>query len=417
MSNTLAGAPDRHRLGIITLLGVVSGLPLLLTGSTLLTRMRVEGIEMATIGFFAWVHLPYTFKFLWAPLLDRYRLPFLGRRRGWMLLWQLLLVAGIALLGLVNPSDHINLLFAFALVVAVCAASLDIVVDAYRTEVLEEHERGPGGALYVTGYRAALVLSGAGVLILADYMSWSEAYFLLAGIMLLTVVVTLLAAPAAEVRGSPKTLKEAAWLPLRDLATRDHAVAIVIFLLLYKLGESIAGHLIHPFLIDTGFSTSAVGAINKGVGLPAAIAGTLLGGIAVTRLGVRRSLLIFGVLQAAPNLLYAYQYQAGPDHGLLAIVVTVDQFCNGLATAALVVFLMSLCDRRFTAFQYAALSSATSVLGRFVSGWSGVIQEDVGWPWFFAASALATLPALAILLFLPAEIGAPQTISATIDQE
>jgi PAT family beta-lactamase induction signal transducer AmpG len=417
MSNTLAGAPDRHRLGIITLLGVVSGLPLLLTGSTLLTRMRVEGIEMATIGFFAWVHLPYTFKFLWAPLLDRYRLPFLGRRRGWMLLWQLLLVAGIALLGLVNPSDHINLLFAFALVVAVCAASLDIVVDAYRTEVLEEHERGPGGALYVTGYRAALVLSGAGVLILADYMSWSEAYFLLAGIMLLTVVVTLLAAPAAEVRGSPKTLKEAAWLPLRDLATRDHAVAILIFLLLYKLGESIAGHLIHPFLIDTGFSTSAVGAINKGVGLPAAIAGTLLGGIAVTRLGVRRSLLIFGVLQAAPNLLYAYQYQAGPDHGLLAIVVTVDQFCNGLATAALVVFLMSLCDRRFTAFQYAALSSATSVLGRFVSGWSGVIQEDVGWPWFFAASALATLPALAILLFLPAEIGAPQTISATIDQE
>lgn len=417
MSNSPVGAPDRHRLGIITLLGVVSGLPLLLTGSTLLTRMRVEGIEIATIGFFAWVHLPYTFKFLWAPLLDRYRLPFLGRRRGWMLLWQLTLVAGIAILGLVNPADHINLLFALALIVAVCAASLDIVVDAYRTEILEEHERGPGGALYVTGYRAALVLSGAGVLILADYMSWSEAYFLLAAIMLITVIVTFLAAPAPEVRGSPKTLAEAAWLPLRDMATRNHALAIFIFLLLYKLGESTAGHLIHPFLIDTGFSTSAVGAINKGVGLPAAIAGTLLGGIAVTRLGVRRSLLIFGVLQAAPNLLYAYQYQAGPDHGLLALVVTIDQFCNGLATAALVVFLMSLCDRRFTAFQYAALSSATSVLGRFVSGWSGVIQEGVGWPWFFAGSALATLPALVILLFLPTEIGAPQAISVTMDQE
>lgn len=417
MANSPAGAPDRHRLGIVTLLGVVSGLPLLLTGSTLLTRMRVEGIEIATIGFFAWVHLPYTFKFLWAPLLDRYRLPFLGRRRGWMLFWQLTLVVGIAGLGVIDPSSHINFLFAIALLVAICAASLDIVVDAYRTEILEEHERGPGGALYVTGYRAALVLSGAGVLILADYMSWREAYFLLAGIMLVTIVITFMAAPAPKVKGSPQTLGEAAWLPLRDLATRNHALSILVFLLLYKLGESTAGHLIHPFLIDTGFSTSAVGAINKGVGLPAAIAGTLLGGYAVTRLGVKRSLLYFGVLQAAPNLLYAYQHQAGADHALLAIVVTVDQFCNGLATAALVVFLMSLCDRRFTAFQYAALSSATSVLGRFVSGWSGVIQEGIGWPWFFAGSALATAPALVILLFLPTEIGAPAANSVTIDDE
>jgi PAT family beta-lactamase induction signal transducer AmpG len=379
--------------------------------------MRVEGIEIATIGFFAWAHLPYTFKFLWAPLLDRFRVPFLGRRRGWMLLWQLTLVVGIAGLGLINPSSHVNLLFAVALIVAICAASLDIVVDAYRTEILEPHERGPGGALYVTGYRAALVLSGAGVLILADYMSWSEAYFLLAGIMLITVVVTFMAAPAPKVVGSPKTLAQAAWRPLHDLATRQYAIAICAFLLLYKLGENIAGHLIHPFLIDVGFSTSAVGAINKGVGLPAAIAGTLLGGFAVTRLGVKRSLLIFGVLQAAPNLLYAYQYQAGPDHALLAFIVTTDQFCNGLATAALVVFLMSLCDRRFTAFQYAALSSITSVLGRIVSGWSGVIQESIGWPMFFAGSALGTLPALALLMFLPTDIGATETKSVTMDEE
>lgn len=417
MSNSPAGHSDRHRLGIIALLGLVSGLPFLLTGSTLLTRMRVEGIEITTIGFFAWVHLPYTFKPLWAPFLDRYRMPFLGRRRGWMLFWQLLLVVGIAALGLIEPSGHINLLFTLALVVAICSASLDIVVDAYRTEVLEEHERGPGGAVYVTGYRAALVLAGAGVLVLADFVSWREAYFLLAATMLVTIVVTFMAAPAEEVEGSPKTLREAAWQPMKDLASRNHAWAILIFLLLYKLGESIAGHLIHPFLIDLEFSTSAVGAINKGVGLPAAIAGTLLGGVAVTRLGVRRSLLIFGVLQAAPNLLYAYQYQAGADHALLAIVVTVDQFCNGLATAALVVFLMSLCDRRFTAFQYAALSSATSVLGRFVSGWSGVIQENIGWPWFFAASAIATLPALVILVFLPTEMGSPAANSVMIFEE
>jgi PAT family beta-lactamase induction signal transducer AmpG len=417
MSNLPVGDPDRHRLGIIALLGVVSGLPLLLTSSTLTSRMTLEGIDMATIGFFAWVHWPYTFKFLWAPLLDRYRLPFLGRRRGWMLCWQVLIALGIAALGVVEPKGNINLLFMLGLMVATFSASLDIVVDAYRTEVLEPDERGPGAAFFITGYRAAIVLSGAAVLVLADHMPWRMAYFLVAGVMLATVIVTLVAAPSEEVPGSPKTMREAVWPPLKDLATRKNAAYVFLFLLLFKLGERTASHLIHPFLLETGFSLSAVGTINKGVGLPAAIAGTILGGYGVTRFGVRRSLLVFGVLQAAPNLLYAYQHQVGADHGLLALVVIVDQFCNGMATAALVVLLMSLCDRRYTAFQYAALMALTSVLGLFASGWSGVIQEAIGWPWFFAASALGTAPALLILLFLPAEIGAPTENSVIIESE
>lgn len=406
-SQALSAAAKRHRLGIIALLGVVSGLPFLLTGSTLTTRLRVEHVGVATIGYFAWAHMPYTLKVFWAPLLDRIRLPFLGRRRGWMAVFQVALFLGILLLGATRPSDNLRVLFVIACMVCFFSASLDIVVDAYRTEVLEERERGPGGAVYVTGYRAALVIGGAGVLVASDFMPWSVAYYCLAGLMLATLLVTFAAERSPEVEGSPKTLREAALGPFRDLKSRQFGLAVLVFLLLYKVGEGIAGHLIHPFLIDVGFSASAVGAINKGVGLPAAIAGTLLGGVAVTSFGVRRSLLVFGLFQGAPNLLYALQSVRGADHVLLAVVVSVDQFCNGLATAALVVYLMSLCDRRFTAFQYAFLSSATSILGRFVSGWSGVLQEEVGWPWFFAFTALAGLPALIALALLPTDAGLP----------
>ncbi len=399
---------DRNRLAVIALLGMVSGLPFLLTGSTLMTRFRLEGVEIATIGYFAWVHLPYTFKFLWAPLLDRFSLPWLGRRRGWMLVFQLLLVAGIAVLGLFDPNDNIQLLFVLAVGVAIFSASLDIVIDAYRTEVLEDHERGPGGSYFVTGYRAAMVLAGAGVLVLSDFMPWSSAYFLLAGAMALTILATWVAKPAPQIHGQPKTFREAVVGPVSDLAKRKYFGIVLVFLLFYKLGENIAGQLIHPFLIDVGFEAGTIGLINKGVGMPASIAGTILGGFAVTRFGIHRSLLVFGVLQAVPNLLYGALFQVGPSDSMLTFVVVTDQFCNGLAVAALVVFLMSLCDRRFTAFQYAALSSATAVLGRFVSGWSGVIQTHIGWSWFFALSALAGIPALLVLLILPRDAALPE---------
>ncbi len=399
---------DRNRLALVALLGMVSGLPFLLTGSTLTTRMRVEGVEMATIGYFAWAHMPYTFKFLWAPLVDRFQLPWLGRRRGWMLACQLLLVVGIAVLGVIDPNSNIKAVFVVAIAVAIFSATLDIVVDAYRTEILEDHERGPGGSYFVTGYRAAMVLAGAGVLILSDSMPWREAYLLMAAAMLLTIAATFVAKPAPKVKGQPKTFREAVAGPLADFKSRTSVKIVLVFLLFYKLGENIAGQLIHPFLIDIGFDAGTVGLINKGVGMPASIAGTILGGFAVTRIGIHRSLLIFGILQAVPNLLYGMLVQVGPSEGALTLVVITDQFCNGLAVAALVVFLMSLCDRRFTAFQYAALSSATAILGRFVSGWSGVIQEEIGWQWFFTMSALAGLPALVVLLFLPKDAALPR---------
>lgn len=261
----------------------------------------------------------------------------------------------------------------------------------------------------MTGYRAAMVLAGAGVLVLSDSMPWKYAYFMMAGAMLLTIAATLVASPSPRVVGQPKSFREAVVGPVRDLVSRPYFRIVLVFLLFYKLGENVAGHLIHAFLIDVGFEASAVGLINKGVGMPASIAGTLLGGFAVTRIGIHRSLLIFGVLQAVPNLLYGMLVQIGPSEGALTGVVITDQFCNGLAIAALVVFMMSLCDRRFTAFQYAALSSASAVLGRVVSGWSGVIAAEIGYQSFFTITALAGLPALLILFFLPKGAALPQT--------
>lgn len=400
---------DRNRLALVALLGMVSGLPFLLTGSTMTTWFRVEGVALATIGYFSWVHIPYTLKFLWAPLIDRFELPWLGRRRGWMLLCQLLLVAGIALLGVLGPQSNLKGVFVLAVAVSIFSATLDIAIDAYRTDVLEEHERGMGGSYFVMGYRAAMVLAGAGVLALSDSMPWKYAYFMMAGAMLLTVAATYVASPAPRVVGQPKTFREAVAGPVGDLFSRPYFRIVLVFLLFYKLGENVAGHLVQPFLIDVGFEASTIGLINKGVGMPASIAGTLLGGYAVTRIGVHRSLLIFGILQAVPNLLYGMLVQIGPNEGALAGIVITDQFCNGLAIAALVVFMMSLCDRRFTAFQYAALSSASAVLGRFVSGWSGVMADGIGYQWFFSITALAGIPALLLLFFLPKGAAMPQT--------
>ncbi|MBL4634314.1 MAG: MFS transporter, partial [Kofleriaceae bacterium] len=230
-SSSTAAEPqhlDRNRLALVALLGMVSGLPFLLTGSTLTTRMRVEGVEMATIGYFAWAHMPYTFKFLWAPLVDRFQLPWLGRRRGWMLACQLLLVVGIAVLGVIDPNSNIKAVFVVAVAVAIFSATLDIVIDAYRTEVLEDHERGPGGSYFVTGYRAAMVLAGAGVLILSDSMPWREAYLLMAAAMLLTIAATFVAKPAPRVEGQPQTFREAVAGPLADFKSRTSVKIVLV---------------------------------------------------------------------------------------------------------------------------------------------------------------------------------------------
>jgi PAT family beta-lactamase induction signal transducer AmpG len=391
---------DSRRVAIMIPLGFASGMPNPLVGTTLTAWMATEGVSLATIGVFAFVSLPYNLKFLWAPLLDRYRLPWLGRRRDWMLLTQVLLLGAVAAMGFTSPAASPSTLAALALVVAFLGATQDIASDAYRTDTLATHERASGTAVFVAGYRLALIAAGAGALILSDLVPWRAVYWILSALMLVGVLGTLLA-PRPEARDlPPRTLGEAVVAPLVEVFRRHgtkSAVATLAIVMLYKVGDAFAGHLLIPFLMEMGFPRSEIGAVAKGLGLAATILGALLGGGLVAKLGLRRSLLAFGLLQAVANLLYALLAVTGRSHGLLVVSIGVDNLCGGLGTAAFVAYLMSLCNRRFTAFQYALLSGLSTVPGRVLGISSGVVAEAMGWPAFFLLTIAAAAPALALL--------------------
>lgn len=380
-------------------LGLSSGLPLLLTGSTLTAWLADEGVDLKAIGLFALVSLPYNVKFLWAPLLDRFALPGLGRRRGWMLATQLLLMLAIAALAGMEP--HASLALAVAAVaVAILSASQDIVVDAYRTELLPGTERGKGSAMYVTGYRIGMIVAGSGALVLADHVSWQTTYLLLAALMAVGVVATLLA-PATPAVAPPRTVHEAVIAPLGEFFTRERALIILAFILLYRVGDSLVGHMLTPFLLSVSFTKTEIGVLQKFLGLAATIAGVGLGGVLADRIGTWRALIYFGLLQAVANAGYLLLAVTGKSTAALVVAITVDQVCNGLGTAALVVFLMALCHQRFSATQYALFTSASTVLGRFLSSVSGYLIVTAGWTGFFVASIVIALPALVLLRWVP----------------
>jgi PAT family beta-lactamase induction signal transducer AmpG len=393
------------RVAIMLPLGFASGLPLMLTGSTLTAWMDSVGVDLTTIGFFAWVSLPYNFKFLWAPLLDRYSLPWLSRRRDWMLATQVGLAFGVAALGCLDPTAVPVWVAGAALVVAFLSASQDVVIDAYRTDVLLPRERAAGVAVFVAVYRLALIVAGAGALILSDRLSWRVVYLVLGGLMLLGVLGTVLAPAAAQPARQARTLPEAVWRPLSDFFKRPGAVLVLIVVTTFKVGDSVASQMMMPFLLNAdhglGFGRAEVGAIVKGLGLGASIAGALLGGGVVARIGLRRSLLVFGLLQAVANVLYTVLAVVGRDHTMLVVAIGADNLCNGLGTAAFVAFLMSLCSTEFSATQYALLSSASTIVGRLLSGASGWIAGQVGWPVFFLLTLAAAMPALLLLLLVP----------------
>lgn len=389
------------RVGVMVLLGFGSGLPNPLTGTTLTAWMRSSGVSLTTIGAFALVSLPYNFKFLWAPLIDRFRIPLLGRRRGWMLLLELSLLVALLLLGSADPSARPRMLAVCALLVAFLSASHDIVVDAYRTDTLAPAERGSGTAVFVMGYRVAMIAASAGALILSDLLPWRLVYWLIGSLMVVGIMGTILAPQPAVEAASPRTLKEAVVEPLKEFFSRDKIAATLVVIALYKVGDAVASHLLTPFLMDLGFKRSEIGAIQKGLGLAATIIGALLGGGLLARLGLRRSLIGFGALQAAANVLYIALARSGLNHLLLVWAVGVDSFCGGLGTAASVALMMSLCDRRYTAFQYALLSSASSLGSRPLSLAGGWVAERWGWPTFFLMTIAAALPALVLLVRLP----------------
>jgi PAT family beta-lactamase induction signal transducer AmpG len=387
-----------RRIGVMVLAGFSSGLPLALTGGTLQAWMTVAGVDLRTIGVFALVGIPYTVKFLWAPLMDRFVPPWMGRRRGWMFLTQAALAVGIAAMAFGNPGAAPWALGATALLVVFSSASQDIVIDAYRTDVLREPERGPGAAVFVTGYRIAMLISGAVALILSEQIGWRNTYLLMASLMFVGIATTIFG-PEPEIRVTPpKSLQEAVTGPLREFFSRRAAGALLLLIVLYKLGDAYAGTLTTAFLIrGVGFSPTEVGTINKGLGLVSLILGAMVGGTLMVRLGLYRSLMFFGILQAVSNLSFMVLSWLGKSYAMLLFTVAFENVCGGMGTAAFVALLMALCDHRYTATQYALLSSLAALGRIFVAPSSGYVVESVGWALFFLLTAITALPGLGML--------------------
>ncbi len=395
-----------RRIAAVLLLGFASGLPLALTAGTLQAWLAVENVDITTIGLFTLAGQPYIYKFLWAPFMDRFVPPIFGRRRGWILIAQLGLLATIAFMGTLSPRETPWLLGGTALVVAFLSASQDVVIDAYRTDVLHETERGAGAAISVMGYRIAMLVSGGLALVLADQViGWTGMYFLMASLMVIGMVATWFAPEPEDAGRAPATLGAAFVEPLREFLTRNGAWLLLLLIVLYKLGDAFAGTLTTAFLIrGVGFSATDVGAINKALGLAATITGALVGGAWMAGLGLYRALMIFGVLQALTNLGFMVLAMAGKSYSLMVAAVAAENMCGGMGTAAFVALLMSLCNHRFSATQYALLSALAAVGRVYVGPASGYLVAALGWAPFFFFTFLIALPGLWLLWLLRARL-------------
>ncbi|HCF27087.1 MAG TPA: AmpG family muropeptide MFS transporter, partial [Cyanobacteria bacterium UBA11049] len=388
----------------LLLLGFASGLPLLLIGSTLKTWMTLEKVDLGAIGWFSLANMPFSFKFLWSPFLDRFTLPFLGRRRGWLILTQIALILAIALLGLQQPKQALQLVAINAIVIAFLSATQDIATDAYRTDVLTNLEMGAGAAVSTLGYRIGMIAAGSLALILADRMPWSLVYLIMAGMMAIGIFATLLA-PEPQETSPPASLADAVILPLGEFFQRQgvlHGILILLFITLYKLGDALLSNMATPFLVTTGFTKTDIGAIQLGMGLIANIVGALAGGSILSKIGINRSLWVFGVLQAVSNLAYFFLSLVGKNYQAMVLAINIEQFCGGLGTTAFVAFLMSLCNQRFSATQYALLSSLMAVSRDILAAPGGEIVKSTSWAMFFLISIFAALPGLMLLpVFAP----------------
>ncbi|MCX5880999.1 MAG: AmpG family muropeptide MFS transporter [Deltaproteobacteria bacterium] len=391
------------RMAVTFLMGFSCGLPLLLTISVLQAWMKEEGVDLSVIGLMSLVGIPYTVKFLWAPVLDRMTPPFLGRRRGWLFIAQLSLMAAIAGLGLSNPKSHPFLLAGAAFLVTFFSASQDIVVDAYRREALSDAELGLGSSLYVNGYRVGMLLASGGGLILADHLPFSMVYLIMAAYMIPGMATTLYSKEPEQPFGVPGTLAEAVFAPLREYFTRNGAWWILAFILCYKIGDSMASDsmasaMATPFYLDIGFSKTEIGAVVKLFGFWATIAGSLVGGIWMIRIGIGSSLWLFGILQAVSTAGFMVLTYTGPSVPVLSAVIAFENFTSGMGTSAFTAFMASMTHKRFTATQYALLSSLMGVPRVLVSAPTGFLAKAMGWNWFFATCVLAAIPGLLILL-------------------
>lgn len=420
------------RREVVTLffLGFAAGLPYLLVFSTLSAWLRDMGIAHSTIGFFSWVGITFSIKVLWAPIVDRTRIPLLhalGRRRSWMLLAQLCIALSLAGMAITNPIESIAQLALLAVLVAFASATQDIAIDAFRIESADAEYQGAMAAMYIFGYRFALLVSGAGALYIADFHDWQLAYLSMAALMSVGIITVLLIReperseqidPALEERvvqflsrsaHLPQWYRKAlAWLigalvcPFIDFFSRNGKTALIILLLIgiYKLSDITMGVMANPFYLDLGFSKSEIGSVAKLFGFFMLMGGTALGGILVVRFGLLHPLLLGAVLVASTNLLFALMAVSEPTIVLLAVVISADNVSGGLATAVFIAYLSSLTNTQYTATQYALFSSVMTLPAKFLGGFSGVVVEGVGYAWFFIYASAIGLPAIVLVWWL-----------------
>lgn len=415
MLQGLAPYVRRRPLGILAL-GLASGFPLALVLATLTLWLSELGVSKGQIGLFAAVTLPYSLKFLWAPIVQAVRLPWLarglGHRRAWLLLIGVGLMASIWQLGLSDPAQHLAVTAFWAVAVAVLSASQDIVIDAYRIEILTDSEQPAGATMITVGYRIGLLISGAGTLLLAEHFGWPAAYMLTA--LLVVIGWAAVWSMGEPVHPDATAASPAPALPSRFLQTAiidplvnffrgqgaTVALLIVAFLVLHKLGDAAAAIMTAPLLVDLGFSKPEIAFANKTVGAVAALVGSLLAAAVVYWLGLRWALLATSLLMMLTNLMFVVLAMAGHDVGLLALSIGLENFSSALGGTVLVVYLSQLCDLRYTATQYALLSALTNIARALLATPSGFVQEAVGWPVFFLLSTAAALPGILLLWLL-----------------
>ncbi len=393
------------RLLAMLALGFAAGLPLALTGSTLQAWFTEAHMDITTIGFLTLLGLPYTLKFLWAPLMDHFKLPLLDKRRGWILLMQIALILTMLGLAEMQPLQQAKQMGVMALLLAFFSASQDIAISAYQTDVLSEKERGLGSAYYIFAYRIATLLSGGIALVVASYLGFRLTYNIMAGFMLLSLMLTYFLPRATELNPTSSHLAATIFAALRDLLQREKIMMLLLFLIFYKFGDALALALMTNFLLHgLGFTLIEVGFAYKVMSVVATIIGAFVGGALLTRWSIYRALLWFGLAQAVSNVLFAVLAAVGKQFALMTFTIFIENFCSGLSTAALLAFMMSLCNHQYTASQF-ALFSAVASLGRvFLGPLASVMVVHLGWVQFYLWSVVLCFPGILFLILLKNEV-------------
>ncbi len=381
----------------ILVLGASSGFPNQLTESALQAWLKDSGATNTMIGILSYVALPYLFKFLWAPFIDRFPLPILGRRRGWVLVMQAALAATIAMFALQDPSVSLTPVAVCAVAIVFFSATQDIAFDAYRTDIAQPSERGLAAAANNLGYRSSAWLASAFALVVADFFGWRPALLILAGVMAVFCIATVLAPEPHYSHQPPRTLRESLVTPLRELLGTPSAIAFIALILLFKVGDAFALRLFTPFMMDVGFTKTEIALVLKALFTTSAIVGAILGGIFMVKLGLLRSMLIFGVLQTASNFLYYALALTGKNYPLMVAAVSIDNVAGAMGNIASVALIMALCDVRFSAFQYALLSALALTPRYLLGGSAGWIADRAGWDMYYVVSVLLALPGLVLV--------------------